>query len=85
MTPRTLTLNELEQSLQRLQRENFDLKMTIYYQEDHIKSLKGGAFDEEEHIKGLEEQLIERDYDVQNLEREKEEVRAWAAGMKPMT
>ena len=73
------TLNEMETELHSLHKENFDLKMTIYYQKNCIESLKGGDFDLSERQRDLEEHISDLEYRMQEKDARLEELEAFLA------
>lgn len=73
-TPAPKTLNDLEAQFQQLQRENFDLKMTIFYQDQRFSAFQGGDVDANERMKDLEDELREAQHFVEEKQQDVEEV-----------
>lgn len=73
------TLNEMEAELHSLHKENFDLKMTIYYQKDKIERLNGGEMDSGERERDLEEHIADLEYRMQEKDARLEELEAFLA------
>eukprot|EP00624_Nannochloropsis_granulata_P003552 evm.model.NODE_27998_length_27464_cov_27.523705.1 len=73
------TLNEMETELHSLHKENFDLKMTIYYQKDKIERLNGGEMDSGERERDLEEHIADLEYRMQEKDARLEELEAFLA------
>jgi chromosome segregation ATPase len=73
------TLNEMETELHSLHKENFDLKMTIYYQKDKIERLNGGEMDSGERERDLEEHIADLEYRMQEKDARLDELEAFLA------
>jgi len=67
------TVNDLQVQIDRLHRENFNLKMNMFYLEEKIKKLKGGEEDLTEHYRELEEMNTSLEYEKYELEKKLEE------------